>query len=58
MAKHRESFVIRYTGDLIPERECLSKEVPVLLRRQTVALTAEGIVDRAVHGQKALGMAG
>ena len=45
-------------GDLVPEQKCLSTDVPVALRRQAVALTAEGIVDRAVRGQEAMGMAG
>ena len=42
--------VLRYIGDLIPERKRLSTHVPVLLRRQAVALASEDVVDRPMRG--------
>lgn len=40
--------VLRYLGDLIPERKCLRTDVSILLRRQAVSLAPEGVVDRAI----------
>jgi len=42
--EHSRLHVSGYIGNLIPEGECLSVDVAILLRRQVVALTPKGIV--------------
>ena len=58
VTKGRGLPVLCYIGDLIPEKKCVSADVPVLLSGQAVALTPEGIVDLTMCRQKALCMAG
>lgn len=43
--KCRGLHVLRYIGDLVPERKRLSTDGPILLGREAISLEPEDVVD-------------